>query len=404
MKHTTPIDPASTARDAAIYLRTVLRHPSISLIGAAIGIITVFESFYWLFTGPFSTLGVVFLLIRFAAIALFIINPPLGAYAVVASQCLDFVIPTVSPVSMLFVCLVAVASLSYLHLAQGCVLGFVLAASAFISSWLYPVSFMRSGGAVSFACVVALAIAAGTLVRMDARHKFQDAQNRSLKHHADAARRLHDYTTNDLSNIIMIADRELHSDERHDAAPTLDTILETATDALAQTRQAIVTLEGGTDHDGDDATPHGARADVETFERDLFQLIDDQQELLETLGFQGTVMVPNHATDHLSVAERKFILGSMREIFGNISRYAQPDNGYTIMVSLTNEAYDLNVCDTPLAESQEQAGAGVIKGLGSGMSRYRQEAEAVHGVWRVESSPATWSLVAHVPRNDPRKA
>ena len=136
------------------------------------------------------------------------------------------------------------------------------------------------------------------------------------------AQYLHDYTTNDLNNILMLTDLALTQPDSP-APDTLERVRALAKDALKQTRLAITALE----HD-DDADEHTIyQPTASDLEQQLFAVAEEQRTLLGTYGYQGSVLIGEHPFAHCSQAQATLALSLVREMFSNIVQHADPAIG-----------------------------------------------------------------------------
>ena len=372
-------------------------HPYIALLATLSAVLPIAEIISWISNPAWITLGYIPLVIHMAVLAALVIRPSFGSIAVAVLIAIDELAPIPSPSSMVFPGMVAVAYLSYARLQHGVTMSLALALLSMVSMWMYPQSALRAGGGYGFALIYLLCAGIGIMWRIDAVRSTQQLQNTILRGNARVAQHLHDFTTNDLSNIILLIDRERHgdgTDPQHPASETLDTIRNLACDALRQTRKVIITLEQP--YDGS-AEQRSADTGIE---QALFELVDEQQDILESLGFDGTVVIPDH---HLPIADPRdgrLVVGFLKELFGNVARHADPTRGYTVVITAGDGWLTITVSDSPLlrdvsdSSDAEQTHA---RGTGSGLARYRAAIESRHGTWSLESLDSQWTLGVRIP-------
>ena len=383
---------ASASHRLQAYISRYFIHPHISLLAAAAGTFTLIESVYWASTSPVEMLGTMLLALRFAAIVSFVLRPKPGSCLVVVSQILDLLTSVSTPTTMLITSLIAVGVASFLDARLGGALGALLVAAALTGMIIHHDSAMHRGGILSFVAFVLIAFGAGLLTRLNTRHRAQELQNLALRRNALIAQRLHDYTTNDMNNIIMLADLTLDGDSDHDSAETIQLIRSNALNALTQTRQAILALRD----DGEAQCPSHMAGKPSDLRTHLIQLVDEQQEMLDRLGFTGTVFVPSPFPE-TDTQHAPLIMGLVKELFGNIARHAAPDGGYVMTICASDEECDLSLSDTPAGIQRQPQGQGDAKGLGSGMRHYREQIEALHGQWHIEQTADSWTLETRIP-------
>lgn len=362
-------------------------HRHITMIAALVGSLTIAESIYWLSSRPMTWQAAVIFALRVAVIVWFVCSPGTGSYGVVASQCIDFLAPQVSPASMLLMALLAVGVMSFLHARQAAVLGLVLWLGAFGNLISDQTSFMKAGGLVSYGAFIVIAHVTGRFTRTVQWRRAQEERNRRIAEGTGIAQRLHDYTMNDLSDIIMLADAALDAEDDSDSVQHLQQIRDEARDALVQTRNAITAMKGS-----DTATEHTEqRQQVSNLHYQVSDLVDEQQELLASLGFQGTVLTPNPLPE-CREDDARLVVGLLRELFGNIMRHADARQGYTLAICT-----DGHYCDISLADKPNEPGLTALpSGLGSGLRHYQQEVTGRGGEWSVQDGSDSWSLHATI--------
>ena len=384
----------SIRRRMRYFLERHVPHPYVAVFAMLSAIVPIRDGIDWVSDPSQGSSGLVALVIRTGVLITLAASPHLGSIAVAAVIAIDCIAPIPYPSSMVFAGMVALAYVSYARSAQGLVMAVLLAALSLVSMWLYPQSALRAGGGYGFALIYLLCSAIGIMYRINEMRTVQLLQNTVLLGNAKVAQHLHDFTTNDLSDIILLIDRERRDgapDQRRPSPQTLGTIRDLATDALGQTRRAIVTLEQPYER------PKERQSAGTELEQTLFELIDEQQDLLESLGFHGTVVIPDH---HLRIADPRdgrLVLGFLKELFGNVSRHADPARGYTVVISADDGWLTITVSDSPIAGGDGNPPEQLPTGMGSGLARYRAAIEARNGTWSLENLDNQWTLGVHIP-------
>jgi signal transduction histidine kinase len=370
-------------------------HPYISLLAAILGGFTLFESAYSLIVSPFDAFDLLLLAARIAAIVAFVARPAYGAWLIVVSVLLDSLTPNPTPATMLINALVAVATQGFLNMALGGVLSLLLIVVLGFGLTIGFDSDMGNGGIVSFAVFIFISYGIGILTNVNGRHRAQEQQNLLLRHNALIAQRLHDYTTNDMNNIIMLVDLVQGGSSRHNPAETLRLVRENAVNALAQTRQAILTLRSdGVEYPQIDWMNHDGLLPSSDLNARLTQLIDEQQEILDSLGFQGTVLMPTPMPNATQI--RSLLIEALvKELFGNIAQHAAPAGGYTMTIGANDDDCEIGLSDTPLGAMTSPAQAAA--GTGTGMATYHATITSIGGSWNVEEGESSWTLSARIP-------
>ena len=237
------------------------------------------------------------------------------------------------------------------------------------------------GTPLSFALLCVIAALAGISLRLTRQRDMERIRRAAAGRTAQTARRLHAYTTNDLCSIIMMTDRLEHGEVGVGQAG--GQIRDLATSALEHTRTVIRTLESSLPDDGEPGEP-------QDFTRQLGGIASEQQRSLSLMGFQGSILVPTHLAWEPDPERGDMICGLLRELAGNIVKYASPSGGYTISVMQTGEAIIVSALN-----AHSQSGAG---GLASGVRRYRELVDRNGGTWSQSDDGITWSLHVELPR------
>ena len=180
----------------------------------------------------------------------------------------------------------------------------------------------------------------------------------------------------------MMTDRLEHGEVGVDQAG--GQIRNLATSALEHARTVIRTLESSLPDDGEPGEP-------QDFTRQLGGIASEQQRSLSLMGFQGSILVPTHLAWEPDPECSDMICGLLRELAGNIVKYASPSGGYTISVMQTGEAIIVSALN---AHSQ----SGTV-GLSSGLRRYRELVDRNGGTWSQSDDGTTWSLHVELPRS-----
>lgn len=329
-----------------------------------------------------AVFGVGMLVVQLAGLLLMLARPRAGAVLVVALCCVASVVSAHCPFTVLFSAFLGIGLLSYGGTAAGLAAAAATACGATADALLHADSAMRGGGAASFTVFCVLAFAAGIAMRWREQRERQTRRAERMAYNAEIAHYLHDYTTNDLNDIIMLADLALTQPDDPERR-TVERIRTTAIDALKQTRMVIAALEG----DGEE-TGRGAGTDGPLPERRLMELIDEQRELLEAYGFEGSVLVAEHPLANCSDERARMVLRLVRELFANIAQHADADGGYTMTISATPAQLHITLTDRRSPDS--------VSGMNTGLARYRARIAAMDGTWEAEEGD-DWTLAIVIP-------
>lgn len=239
------------------------------------------------------------------------------------------------------------------------------------------------------------------LIRRNGERQRQLQREQALLANAGIAQRLHDYTTNDLGDIVMMADHQLTTcDDGQREVWT--NVRKLALDALAHTRKAILTLESNRpaagQNDGTNQDDHEWRTlqqqanDMSTESSglsELDELITVCRGNLAANGCAGEVLRLGVEPTSIDGKTAPLIIGLVRELFGNIAKHADVSGGYTMLIHWTDAACVIELSDVPKPSADA--------GLRSGLERYRRTIESMQGQWNVESADDHWSIHAEVP-------
>lgn len=95
--------------------------------------------------------------------------------------------------------------------------------------------------------------------------------------------------------------------------------------------------------------------------------------------------------DALNNSDTVFVADFLRELFGNIARYADSTQRYVVLVSAAQDHVTIDVTDRP------RQGGTTLEGRHSGLAYYRERVLHAHGDWDVREKRGQWVLHASVP-------
>lgn len=332
--------------------------------------------------------------------AWFAFVPDHGCYLVIAMSVGDFLVGGTAFAPVLLLALLAMGSIGYANLIEGVLAGIALLAAALFSP--YAVAFPTiDNNLLSFPCLIALTLCISMLIRRNGERQRQLQREQALLANAGIAQRLHDYTTNDLGDIVMMADHQLATcDDGQREVWT--NVRKLALDALAHTRKAILTLESNRpaagQNDGTNQDDHEWRTlqqqanDMSTESSglsELDELITVCRGNLAANGCAGEVLRLGVEPTSIDGKTAPLIIGLVRELFGNIAKHADVSGGYTMLISWTDAAFVIELSDVPKPSADA--------GLRSGLERYHRTIESMQGQWNVKSADDHWSIHAEVP-------
>lgn len=108
------------------------------------------------------------------------------------------------------------------------------------------------------------------------------------------------------------------------------------------------------------------------------------------MGCVGDVIVAG-GIDALNNSDTVFVADFLRELFGNIARYADSTQRYVVLVSAAQDRVTIDVTDRP------RQGGATLEGRHSGLAYYRERVLHAHGDWDVREKRGQWVLHASVP-------
>ena len=162
--------------------------------------------------GPSVGIGVL-LVVCVVADLWMAVRPRIGCWAVFLVLLAGTLSPVPFPASYLLSCLAAAGFLGYLGIKLGvaaCVPGVLYAV---LLAVLHHQEYRPGQGTpLSFALLCVIAALAGISLRLTRQRDTERIRRAAAGRNAQTARRLHDYTTNDLCSIIMMTDRLEHGE------------------------------------------------------------------------------------------------------------------------------------------------------------------------------------------------
>ncbi|RSX54321.1 2CS histidine protein kinase [Bifidobacterium goeldii] len=259
-----------------------------------------------------------------------------------------------------------------------------------------------------------------------------------------AAHDIHDYVSNDLAYLILRMDKDL-ADGKTPTLEELQELREVAMGALDRTHKVIGVIEGHDDDahavagiptkndtDGDRGvavetaantigtgatgviSPSVNRADC-PLAAQLRDIAHTGDHRLKELGFEGQTIVSN-AND--TAARNDMIAGLLEELYGNIAKHAEAEQGYVLTVGIGLDSVQIALIDTQYdgqqnrhandtgkqsrgaalaASSDALPAASPSMSSGTGLSRYRQAIERRGGELQYDSQDGEWTLSAIIP-------
>lgn len=436
----------------------------------------VIEAAYMCANGDGSDAMILFALLSIIGCLTMALLPRVGGWLIVALWAARCVIPSITPLSILFCLLMAITVMSYRTLAMA-VLASVVAESATAARiWLYPWDSSVVATVCATAAFLIVALWLGSMMGWQEQRECEEREHAVLlRQLADQqlATQLHHSVANDLATIMLLAqqlrsamssyDQTIAIDNNHsnidgdsengdcinsDSANSDDQSSTKLVNLIEQTTQEslrkVRTLIAQLDQPSDTATPpnpfpsHPATCTnptvtvrdssstpfIGTASLDRPQTIATNTDRLDTLtvnelqsatanyderlhahGLAGMSLV-NGETACACTADRKAVLlDTLREIVGNMMKYADPAAGYCIAITLAPGLATLSASNG-VRQTQEHVqkhmqnspshAFDALSG-GTGLRRCRDAACALGGEFTAEQDGESWIVLLTLP-------
>lgn len=376
-------------------VRAHVPHPYMSLLILVPGTICVAESIYLCVSVDDSRASLVLLVCRIICVAAFVLTPEWGSYAMCGMAALDLMSNIRAPFTTVVLAFLALSIVSYLHMRRGILCGAVVSICAFIASGTAPRSLVGNGGSYSFSAFVVAFICIGGIIKTTGDTRAERQKNLSLESNRRIAGRLHDYTTNDLTDIVMLVEHMRRNVPDEATRRQLDTVRDTAVDALQHTRQVIRTLRAEETPAETSSAEGASRTASAASARTLRRTVDRCRRTLADMGMDGDVLVFGRPDTSMTAEAASLMQGLIRESFGNIGRHGDHARPYMVMISYTGECAVVETTNAIRDAGGEESDA--TAGLRSGLAQYRLLIERHGGVWRESRTRSRWMLRAEIP-------
>lgn len=324
----------------------------------------------------------------------FILRPNSGAYVIIATALVSIPAVLSTPYTFNVVALAALTFISYRRSIIGIIAGIALSICSFAAIAVNLGSPMANGGAAFFSLTVAICVCAGIIVRLRADDAASQRQNQHMRHNQDIARNLHDYTTNDLTDIMLLADQVRNANLDSATSERIRMIHESAADALRHTRQAIKTLETTQTSQNDSLRQNGRST------TGLLRIVEHYRQMLDRMDIPGDTFVLGEPDPSMTEETVQLIRHLLREMYGNIVRHADHSSPYTMMVAYTGQQTSIELSDVPKTVPEHDRDVTIVSaedGLHSGLAYYRALILQRKGIWELQSRPYRWTLRITIP-------
>ena len=292
----------------------------------------------------------------------FRLHPQTASVAMILLWTAERYVPWNLPYTYVFAVLTAAATLGYLR--------FRLALSTCLASAL-TLFFIRVSsleGTVLMSLVFLTASCGGFVFRLYQDRNHAVSQLGLHRRQEMIAGKLHDVVCNDLAYVLRQIDT-LEAAQEHSAdaekehpadtgsrTDSLAEIRQSITEALQYTRTAITTLQAA------DAESHETRFSGSTGSTsgnagktaiDIAALLNQGQGKLDHVGISGIIAAPNMGTVTMPGTTAALVEGLIREIFGNLLKYADPAKGYVLTARSDGITLHIGVSDSPRPDCRQ---------------------------------------------------
>ncbi|WP_316253206.1 hypothetical protein [Bifidobacterium sp.] len=126
--------------------------------------------------------------------------------------------------------------------------------------------------------------------------------------------------------------------------------------------------------------------------RQLDSIISEARHRLGQLSFQGEII--NSITDLQCLSEEngELLFDILNELFSNIIKHADPEQGYFVTLGNPGKDIVISVCDAPInsrSESEEPTTIGLL--------RYQEILQAHGGSMTIRSANHLWTATVTIP-------
>lgn len=296
------------------------------------------------------------------------------------------------PLSFLILSLCCTVIASQKSLKEGIAYAAILSICALLNLRIYPDQLSTYANGVVFIYISALLLCViwGYFLKQQAtcvEQNISSQQISQLHSHTNdqmkqrnIARRLHDHTTNDLTNIIMLVDRAAKDGKPIDQS-IMAQIKSLSLDALSTTRSSITALENI--QNNNDQSLHRLNLLQQTIEKLRIQASYSR--------LNGTVLV----TADSGLEEEDFILLNdfMHELVGNLVKYAEPESDYILLFDVHENKCTIESCNQVNVAHPTQNSSG----LGTGLAYYRELITNRGGQFETKTQDNNWIIRIQIP-------
>lgn len=305
-----------------------------------------------------------------------------GSWLVILTSWIGLVTPFHVSAALIFGCMLAITLLGFNRLSYG--ISAVLLYFALHISVTYARHMpINRSDALLLLMTLMLCCFAGSILHRSQINADRLRQLMQLKHRQKAAIELHDRTCNNLTYAIRLIDERAHTQPSKTDMQEIRTVLQKS---LSQTRKVISYLAA------DDSAETVPLTNNTHQLRQLDSIISEARHRLDQLSFQGEII--NSITDLQCLSEEngELLFDILNELFSNIIKHADPEQGYFVTLGNPGKDIVIPVCDAPInsrSESEEPTTIGLL--------RYQEILQAHGGSMTIRSANHLWTATVTIP-------
>lgn len=362
----------------------------------------VFPSFGFRWNSPY----LIFFVCCDIGMLIFLRSHPQGvSIAMILLWTAERYVPWNLPYTYVFAVLAAAATLGYLRfrLALGTCLVSTLV--------LFFIRVSSLGSTVLMSLVFLAVSCCGFAFRLYKDRNHAISQLNMHRRQEMIAGKLHDVVCNDLAyalrqmdslEIVALEAAQRNPTNKEDCAGSLSEIRHSLTEALQYTRTAITTLQSS------DGESHGIGRNGDSTDKttlNITALLDQEQKKLNHIGISGIIAAPDMGNVEMPRTTAAIIEGLIREIFGNLLKYADPAKGYVLTTKSDGITLHIGISDSP----RPDAGRGAPSNAPSdtqpdamfhgdtGIRSYQARLASMGGELSISASDDQWTMQAAIP-------
>lgn len=369
-------------------LINLFRHPYnvvVLFIGCLSLTLASYEGIEQIKHDNYNVMQLSLLLFSILSIIIFILKPIYGSWLIVIASGIGFLVSFDTIFSDVMASLFSITVLAYLSPGQGCVCALLYTAAAIASLELQRGTIFSHNGVYSFIAAIGFFFVCGLASRLRNQRDRARSHAYMLQYNATVANELHDYTCNELTDIKLMLEHLRQKEPSPSSSDSIIDDLEHITNqALHHTRNAIKQLNGASSY---------SENKQRLRHYNLYESINQQKNILEKLGFNCHIIITDQAYELITAKNSSLVTGLLRELFGNIAKYAKPSEGCVLTVTCNRQIIDITLCDTP----KDNVVSHQASREGTGLARYRLKIESIRGTWSITQSHDIWMLHTTIP-------